>query len=109
MGATISNNPIKILGAFVVIIFIVYKAAHYTMPVADKHLGQIEGFDAMGYVYNVPPEWFRKPEYNVKDWLVTTYPDRIQPSCLPYSLENKYNQNMGMMNYWSQAQQFWRF
>jgi hypothetical protein len=69
----------------------------------------VEGFDAMGYVYNVPPAWFRKPEYDVKEWLVTTYPDMVQPSCLPYSLESKYNQDMGMMNYWSQAYQFWRF
>jgi len=73
---------------------------------AMKH---VEGFDAMGYYYNGIPNWFRKPTYDVKDWIVTTYPDHIQPSCLPYSIENKYNQDLSMLNYFSSAQQFWRF
>lgn len=68
-----------------------------------------EDFDAMGYFNNGSPNWFMKPTYNMNEWLVNVYPDRIQPSCLPYSVTAKYGLNdTKMLNYYSQAYQFWR-
>lgn len=71
-------------------------------------LKQRENFDATGLVYNKPPNWFQKKEYDPNDWVVNVYPERIQPSCLPYSQESKWG-SLGNLNYNSQAYRFWRF
>jgi hypothetical protein len=54
------------------------------------------------------PNWYAVSNYNPIDWLVNVYPDRIQPSCLPYSVESKWG-SLENMNYNSQAYRFWRF
>ena len=76
-------------------------AAAFVMSNKNEH------FDAVGYVYNIPPNWFIKQTYNLDDWIVTVYPDQIQPECLPYSKQDKYGP-MGKINYMSQAYRFWR-
>ena len=67
-----------------------------------------EGFDAVGLVYNVPPNWFIKQDYNPSDWVVKTYRDTIQPECLSYSKEARYG-SLDNINYLSSAYRFWRF
>jgi hypothetical protein len=67
-----------------------------------------EHFDAVGYVYNRPSAWFIKPAYDLNAWIVTAYPDQIQPECLPYNKQDKYG-SLGDINYLSQAYRFWRF
>jgi hypothetical protein len=67
-----------------------------------------ENFDMTGLVLNVAPEWFQKQEYHLEDWLVNVYPDHIVPSCLPYSIENKYG-DLGLINYYGSPYQFWLF
>lgn len=67
-----------------------------------------DNFDAMGLVYNVPPNWFIKQEYNASDWLVNNYIDTIQPSCLSYDKAAKYG-GLENINYLASATRFWRF
>ncbi len=67
-----------------------------------------EGFDGTGLVYNQFPNWFYKKPYDPTDWIVNVYPDKIQPECLPYSVESKWG-SLENMNYNSQAYRFWRF
>jgi hypothetical protein len=43
----------------------------------DDKKDKIEKFDATGYVYNVPPNWFIKTNYNPSYWVVRTFPDQI--------------------------------
>ena len=69
---------------------------------------KIDNFDAMGLVYNVPPNWFIKQDYDPSDWLVNTYIDTIQPSCLSYDKAAKYG-GLDNINYLASATRFWRF
>lgn len=68
-----------------------------------------ETFDAAGQYLTGTPSWFIKPEYSMTAWLVNAYPDRIQPSCLPYSITNKYGGDLNLLNFYSSTNQFWRF
>ena len=68
----------------------------------------IEGFDATGLVYNQPPNWFIKQDYNLNDWLTRTYNDAIESACLPYSRASKYG-SLENINYDASAYKFWRF
>jgi hypothetical protein len=68
-----------------------------------------ENFDAPGQFLTGTPNWFVKPDYDIKKWFVNAYPDRIQPSCLPYSVTNKYNGDLGLLNFYSSTNQYWRF
>ncbi len=105
------NKVLAFIIVFGICISVCIGIVYVVNPSLLQHVGAMrnkEGFDGLG-MYVKPPLWFRKPAYDVKDWIVTTYPDKIQPSCLPYSIENKYNQDLGMLNYFSSAQQFWRF
>lgn len=62
-----------------------------------------EGFEAVGLIYNKPPEWFNKPEYKVADWIVTYNPDQLEkPECMHY------RGNPKELNYLSSAYRFWR-
>ncbi len=63
-----------------------------------------ENFDGTGLVYNVAPEWFHKKNYNIEDWLVNVYPDRIHSDCN----NSKRIIDPGLMNYYSQSYSFWR-
>ena len=80
----------------------------YNKQIASSKNLSNEHFDAMGLVYNVPPNWFIKPAYNLNDWIVNVYPEHIQPECLSYSVEGKYG-SLEDINYNSQAYRFWRF
>lgn len=63
-----------------------------------------ENFDAVGLVFNKPPNWFIKPKYNPSEWVVTYYPDQLsKPECVDYRGDNK------ELNYMSSAYRFWRF
>lgn len=63
-----------------------------------------EGFTADGLVFNIPPEWFRKPKYDVNQWFVNYYPDQLsRPECLPYNRGNP-----DELNYNASAYRFWR-
>lgn len=66
-----------------------------------------ENFDAVGMYYNIPSEWFIKKEYDLNDWLVNTYTDTIQPSCLSYDKASKYG-SLENINYLASAYRFWR-
>lgn len=66
---------------------------------------KVENFDIIN---TGQPNWFSKSVYNPNDWIVRTYPDRIQPNCLPYSLADRYG-SLNNLNYLSQATRFWRF
>jgi hypothetical protein len=70
--------------------------------------GGIEGFDGTGLVYNVPPNWFIKTQYNPSDWITNNYIDSIQPSCLTYNINSKYG-SLEDLNYLKSAYRFWRF
>ena len=67
-----------------------------------------ENFDSLGLTYVQFPNWFYKKPYNPNDWMVNVYPEHIQPSCLPYSVESKWG-SLENMNYNSQAYRFWRY
>lgn len=55
--------------------------------------------------YIKPPEWFIKPIYKTKDWLVTYYPDQLSdPVCMDHSRGDPEE-----LNYNSSAYRFWRF
>ncbi len=76
----------------------------------SSKFNQKENFDATGIYLNGTPNWFIKPSYDMKKWFVNVYPDRIQPSCLPYSLTNKYGtDDIGLLNYYGSTYSFWRF
>lgn len=89
-----------------IIIFIVILVISFLILFVNNPM--LENFDAVGLVYNVPPNWFIKPEYDIRNWVVQTYNDAIQPSCLPYSNENRYG-SLDNINYLSSAVRFWRF
>lgn len=97
------GNKIGILSVLLIVaIFLIYMCT-------VKSIGPgTEGFDAIGYVENVPSEWFRKPAYDPSDWVVNVYPDNIQAECLPYSRISKYGP-LEDINYDSSAYRFWRF
>jgi len=67
-----------------------------------------EGWDGTGLVFNIPPNWFIKQDYNPSDWVVKTYNEAIQPDCLPYSKAAKWG-SLENLNYLGSAQRFWRF
>ena len=67
----------------------------------------IEKFDMTGLVYNRPPNWYLPKQYDPTNWLVRTYPDAIEASCMPYSRASKYG-SLGNINYLSNAARFWR-
>ncbi len=92
----LTPNKIKIF-LFVMILIIII--INYCMPVR-------ENFDSVG-ILNGTPNWFVKGDYHMPDWLVITYPDRIQPSCLPYSVTNKWG-SLEFLNFISNTNQFWR-
>lgn len=69
---------------------------------------KVDSFDATGLVYNVYPEWFMKSTYDPADWLVTTYPDSINASCMPYKRSDKFG-SLENINYYGSAMRFWRF
>lgn len=54
------------------------------------------------------PNWFYKGPYDVTNWLVQVYPDRVQPECLSYNINNKYG-SLDNLNYYSQAYRYWRY
>jgi hypothetical protein len=66
-----------------------------------------EHFDGAGLVYNIPPNWFMKQDYDPRDWLVRVYIDKIQPTCLPYNIEDKYGP-IERLNYLASSTRFWR-
>lgn len=53
-----------------------------------------------------PPEWFLpQTQYNPKDWLTPTQPDRIsKPVCLPYNRGDP-----GVLNFNGSSYRLWRF
>ncbi len=66
-----------------------------------------EGFDGIG-MYIRPPNWFIKPMYDPKEWLVNTSFNAIQPECLSYDKGSKYG-SLENINYLASATRFWRF
>jgi len=63
-----------------------------------------ENFDMTGLVYNRPPNWFMKQDYNPSDWIVTYNPDQIsKPECQDF--RGDYED----LNYMSSAYRYWRF
>lgn len=84
---------------FVIILFIIY----FCLIFNEK-----ENFDGTGMVFNVPPNWFIKKDYDINDWIVNYDINSIQPSCLPYSKASKYG-SLDNVNYLSSAYRFWRF
>ncbi len=91
---------ISVIYVFLILIVIALFIAYATT--------KIEGFDAVGLYNNVPPNWFIKNEYNPQDWVVNTYFNAIQPSCLPYDKASKYG-SLENINYLAGASRFWRF
>ena len=73
-----------------------------------KNVRSSEGFDATGLVFNVPPNWFIKQDYDVNQWFVRNYNDAIQPNCLSYDKASKYG-SLENINYLANALRFWRF
>jgi len=67
---------------------------------------QREGFDAAGWVYNRPPEWFNKAAYNPNDWIVAYNPDQLAQ---PGGCDMHYRGDPQELNYLSSAYRFWRF
>jgi hypothetical protein len=88
----------------VVVIAVIAVYTKTSDTVADT---KTENFDAVGYVYNVPPNWFMKQNYDPREWLVRTYPDHIESSCMPYSRASKFG-SLANINYLSNASRFWR-
>lgn len=89
-GLTLAISLIAIISAIVIL----------QTPTEKK-----ENFDAVGLVYNKPPNWFNKQAYNPSDWIVTYYPDQIsQPECMYYNRGNPRE-----LNWLSSAYRFWRF
>lgn len=90
-------NPIVVIIVVLVILFVIY--IYYSKKNAS------EGFTADGLVFNIPPEWFRKPMYNLqKDWIVSYNPDQLsQPECLPYNRGDPEE-----LNYLSSVYRFYR-
>ncbi len=66
--------------------------------------GKKENFDASGLVYNIPPQWFRKDQYKLDDWLVRYSPEQISD---PYCM-TKSRGDPKILNYMSSAYRFWR-
>ena len=95
-----SSDPSK-----VAIIIILSALAFFFLFLASA---KKEGFDASGYVLNVPSNWFIKKDYKTEDWLTREYPEHIQPECLSYSLSNKYG-SLENLNYLSSPTRFWRY
>lgn len=95
----------KVLFPILLICIVLIIGYKYKQSVIET---ETENFDGTGLVYNQFPNWFLKKPYDPKDWLVNVYPDRIQPSCLPYSVISKWG-SLENMNYNSQAYRFWRF
>ena len=74
----------------------------------SKSVQKYEGWDATGWYFNRPSEWFRVQKYNLSDWITPSYNEAIQPDCLPYSKASKYG-SLDDINYNSSAYKFWRF
>lgn len=66
-----------------------------------------ESFTADGLVFNIPPNWFQKQEYDPRQWIVRQYVDTIQPECMSYSKASKYG-SLENVNYMASANRFWR-
>jgi hypothetical protein len=66
--------------------------------------GSRENFEI---IYTPYPNWFDKKPYDINDWFVVYYPDKIQPNCLPYDVNSRYG-SIENMNYNSSAYKFWR-
>lgn len=96
----------KVILIALFIFFIVFFALNYYNETRQLR----ENFDATGYFLNGSPNWFIKPKYDITQWMTRTYPDRIQPACLPYSIGNKYGtDDLNLLNYYGSTFQFWRF
>jgi len=98
-----------ILGSLVLISVILaslvlYKQNEFTVTPETSS----EHFDGTGWSNQNGPNWFVKQHYNPADWLVYTYPERIQPSCVSYDVGAKYG-SLENLNYLSNASRFWRF
>ena len=38
-----------------------------------------ENFDAVGLVFNRPPEWYNGPRYKDSQWMTPYYPQQVHP------------------------------
>jgi len=66
---------------------------------------RVENFEVL---WTPRPNWYNIPAYSITDWVVNTYPDAVDASCLPYNRSNKYG-SLANINYLSSATRFWRF
>jgi hypothetical protein len=64
-----------------------------------------EQFDAVGLVFNKPPEWFNKQAYDSNEWIVGYYPDQLAQ---PGGCDMHYRGDPHELNYLSSAYRFWR-
>lgn len=89
---------INLISFILSIIAIIISAIAISRAMKEK-----EGFDATGLVFNKPPEWFHKSEYDVNNWLVYYEPDQIsKPDCMHH------RGNAEDLNYMSSTNRFWR-
>ncbi len=64
-----------------------------------------EGFDAVGLVFNKPPEWFNKKTYDKNDWFVHYEPDQLAQ---PGGCDMHYRGEPEELNFLSSCYRFWR-
>lgn len=64
-----------------------------------------ENFTADGWVYNVPPEWYRSKKYTMSDWFTVYYPDQVSQAT---GCDSEYRGDYKDLNYLSSAYRFWR-
>lgn len=66
---------------------------------------QRDNFDAVGMVFNNPPEWFNKAAYNLDDWIVSYNPDQLAQ---PGGCDMHYRGDPSELNYLSSGYRFFR-
>lgn len=69
------------------------------------HFKKKENFDAVGLIFNKPPEWFNKPMYDMNEWIVNYSPDQLAK---PGGCDIHYRGDPRELNYLSSAYRFWR-
>ena len=106
MSINNNNSTALVLGLLTVTATVLLIAAGYKYKNKDKNQDNKTKEQFTTY-YIIPPNWFFKQDYNPSQWLVREYQDRIQPTCLPYSLDEKYG-SLENLNYLSSAYRFWR-
>ena len=89
-----NNNVVLIISVIAII------TAFFAMK-NDK----FETFDAMGLVFNQPPEWFHKAAYNREDWIVNYYPDQLAQ---PGGCDMHYRGDPKELNWEASCYKFWR-